>query len=172
MVLGFFMKGFFMADVLLLTTQVRLTVDYGLSVENAIKQGGYTPSRMTQLLQTRRDFRSYSAEKKTVVAHITCVQMECRIGDVLPLAQDNVPKGIVLRQPKDIREVLALGPYASQRSECSLAIVAPHLVSPGLANLILKLLKYPEWMGLIPNTWDPEHDRINQYGFVAFSDPV
>ena len=92
--------------------------------------------------------------------------------DVIPLAQANVPKGIVLRQPNDIREVLALGPYASKHEECRLVIAAPHLVSPGVPNLVLKLLKCPEWMGLIPNTWDPEYDRTDRVGFVAFSDPV
>ncbi len=161
-----------MRNVLLITTQVQMTVDYGLSVQDSITQGRFTPFRMGPLLQTRRDFASRSSEKKKVIAHITRVQGQYIFTEMMALAQKNVPKGIVLREPKDIREVLSLGPYVFERAKFSLAIVAPHLVSPGLANLVLKLLRYPEWMGLIPNTWDTDFDSIREYGFVTFSDPV
>lgn len=138
-------------------------------MDQAMVAGKFTPFRMTPLLRTRRDFSPRSREKGKVEAHFLRLPEGTELPDALQIMQESVGKKI-LREPRDIREVLALGPLAFQSQRRALAIIAPELVDPNLKNLILKLERWPDWMGLIPNTWDPEHDSFEEFEFVAFSD--
>jgi hypothetical protein len=155
-----------------ITEPVKISVNYGLDLIPAISGNGFTMFRMQPLTQSDINFSPRSTEVRSIWAHFYQVPDGYELTSVPWLMQDAAEKGRKLRAPKDIREILALGPRMLARQEHHLAIIAPDLVEPDLENLILKLHRYPEWMGLIPNTWDPPHDSFDQFEFVAFSDDV
>jgi hypothetical protein len=141
-----------------------VTICYGLRLENSLHRAGFTWARTDALFKHEGIFPPQSSQKAIVQAHFTVPTTEIPTPD-LELARELVPG---IRQPKEVREVIAIGATVPRENEACYFINAPQ--AAGAFNSPCWIVKRKHWMGLSVRELDPAHNNLPLYYFLGFTD--
>lgn len=136
-----------------------LTINYEITIAEAIRIGGFTPFRVDPRLKDEATHVPKFTGTVRLYAQPFSVGVGYQIGDIPRIMEERL-----LRGPKDIREVLAYGVHVTEPEQ--LTIYAPELT--GRADKLLRLWKYPEWKGLLIHTFDPDDENLWDLRFIGF----
>ncbi len=156
--------------MLIATHRRDIVVNYDAHLVMAIRIGCFSWARMLPLIANTREFAPRFRGTARLTACFSKIVGSPDISEVNQQVARNLAHAGRARPAKDIREILALGPMIYEGIERHLAFIAPDIVPLGDNNMILKLDRFPEWMGVFRNTWEPPHDSFAETEIVTFMD--
>ncbi|MES2215956.1 MAG: hypothetical protein V4481_01535 [Patescibacteria group bacterium] len=103
--------------------------------------------------------------QRSTLAHFWQVPAEQELKDVPRLMAERV-----LREPLDIREVIAIG-STQKKEKVDLTVFAPQIT--GSDRKFLRILRYPGWTGLgfLISGFDSDDENLQDLNMVGFSTP-
>jgi hypothetical protein len=142
-----------------------LETDYEQTIATSLVENGFAHFRVNPQLMNEGRFRPQLPGKKPLLSHFFQPPTGSKLDDIPELMQERI-----LREPKDIREVIALGKTITE-NKCEFVIYAPQIT--GESRKLLKIARWPNWtgLGLTISSFDPEDENLWDLTLVGFSDP-
>jgi hypothetical protein len=135
------------------------------AIDLALKENHFLEFRVDPRFRKNENFPPRLSGEQRTLAHFYQVPAGYELKNMPKILADRV-----LREPLDIREVIAVGKtLEGERHEY--AIFAPSIT--GEARKLIKILRHPGWqgLGLMISVFDPDEDKLWEMNFIGFSTP-
>lgn len=135
----------------------------GTSLMQAYEQGGFVMFRVMPGLRDEAKYPPKAGVAKTS-AHFFSLGPGYDAAHVAREVEE-----MLLREPTDIREVIAVGKTLGNQEKVDLMIYAPTIT--GDPKVFLKIVRWPDWkgFGLTCHRWDDDEDIARDKEMVGFS---
>lgn len=141
-----------------------ISVNYGLVLSGANGMSNFVPFRIHPRLKDAAAYPPKFSGESLIHSHFFSPPAGSFVRDLPTVLEERM-----LRTPKDMREVLALGAVIDEQ-KCKFNIYAPELT--GAPDVLLRVHRYPEWagLGIALCRIDEDDENIWDLEFIAFSE--